>query len=165
MVPQARANAQVKTLHKRVLNSTLLGGCFFQCVLLSPSVSLSGHFSKMGCNPLPGRAMHGLAKSSKVGCGWFRTEDPHFLFWGWIEGPKGFQMTYDVPAAKLFLIFVFLKKLQIFQNSLTNYNWDFGSSKGGAQEIFVKIEKQWNNEKNKHFFRDWVSDSRNRLEI
>ena len=32
VVPQARANAQVKTLHKRVLNSPLLGGCFFQCV-------------------------------------------------------------------------------------------------------------------------------------
>ncbi len=32
VVPQARANAQVKTLHKRVLNSPLLGGCFFRCV-------------------------------------------------------------------------------------------------------------------------------------
>ncbi len=67
-------------------------------------------------------------------------------------------MTYDVPAAK----FIYIEKIANFPNSLTNYNWDFGSSKGGAQEIFVKIEKM---QKGHIYFEiNWISNSRSRLE-
>ncbi len=48
VVPQARANAQVKTLHKRVLNSPLLGGCFFQCVCQSACPGTFQKFKQPG---------------------------------------------------------------------------------------------------------------------